>query len=145
MNAAQRQLLLFESLMTVLLAPYFNPWLHLISQRFHDFIERLENPGEVRVRLFCPRSSLKKPFIIVVYVKAPYREQQATLNLPQGLVLAAGEQFRKRVPPPTEHGYSQVSWKVVARNSGEYEVQADVPGLGLATECVRVRDGGLFD
>ena len=142
MNTAQRQLLLFGSLMTVLLAPYFNPLRDSAWRRLEDIKNRADALDEARMRVICPRPPfIGKPFLIHVFVKSPYREQTATLYLAPGLSIVAGESVSKPVPQPEKHGYySLVTWKVLATVTGELEVRAEVPGIPTARERIQIRE-----
>jgi hypothetical protein len=143
MNAAQRQLLLFGSLMTVLLAPYFNPLLDSLSQGVKVFETKLDSAPEVvnrkdGMRIFCPRTSIKKPFVIVVYVRFSERARHVTLVLPDGLTLVPGQQAEQWVVPTGADGYAQLAWKVLASKFGEYDVRAEARDLITATQRIRV-------
>ncbi|MBL8796967.1 MAG: hypothetical protein JNM56_23905 [Planctomycetia bacterium] len=104
----------------------------------------LEKSGG-RMRLFTPRTSLKKPFITTAYIKANDANQVVTLSLPPGITFAEGERAEKQVPPATREGYSQVTWRLKAAKSGEYELKADAPSIGVATDKIRINDASIFD
>jgi hypothetical protein len=141
MNAAQRQLLLFGSLMSVLLAPYFNPFLDSISKGVAAVESRIISLRGVQLRLFCARpGSTTKPFTISLYVKGADPDQLVTLQLPEGMTLADGQQAERGVPPPGENEYSQVIWKVKACTAGHYRVKVKAPGMGTAVKLVRVNE-----
>ena len=98
-----------------------------------------------KMRLFCPKASKTKPFVAYAYIKATDPNQTVTLKLPAGIEFVQGQKAEQTVPPPGPAGYSQVSWKLKASKTGEYELQADAPNIGTATEKIRVQDASLFD
>lgn len=98
-----------------------------------------------KMRLFCPRASLKKPFVATAYIKAVDPEQMVTIMLPSGISLADGEKAEKKVPQKNADGYSQVTWKLKASKPGEYELKADAPSIGIASERIRVVESSIFD
>jgi hypothetical protein len=98
-----------------------------------------------KMRLFVPQASWKKPFVATAYVKASNANQTVTLKLPAGLQFAAGQSAQQPVPPANSAGYSQVTWKLNATRSGTFVIEAEGPGLGVATERVTVGEASLFD
>jgi hypothetical protein len=101
--------------------------------------------GGGKMRLFVPQASSKKPFVATAYVKAGNANQTVTLKLPAGLQFAAGQSAQQPVPPANSAGYSQVTWKLNATRSGTFVIEAEGPGLGVATEKVTVGEASLFD
>lgn len=103
-----------------------------------------ECPNGGRMRLFCARASTRKPFPITLYVKTADPDQTVALQLPAGMTLAEGQQAERSVPPPSEHGYAQVTWLVRASKAGQYSVRVEAPGIGRAEEPVRVIERGVI-
>jgi hypothetical protein len=103
-----------------------------------------ECPNGGRLRLFCAGASTRKPFPIILYVKAADPDQIVTLHLPEGMTLAEGQQTERPVPPPGEHGYAQVTWLVKASKAGQYSIRVEAPGIGRAEEPVRVIERGAI-
>jgi hypothetical protein len=91
-----------------------------------------------RMRLFCGKTfSLRKPTPITCYFKETNPEQKVTLHLPPGLEFFEEDTNEKLVPPPNEKGYSSVTWRVQAKRTGSFLLEADAPGIGVATEVGR--------
>ncbi|MBL8798317.1 MAG: hypothetical protein JNM56_30765 [Planctomycetia bacterium] len=138
MNAVQRQFLVIGGLLALLLAPYFNPLLDSAERRIDGLKNPPGAPARACIRVFCPRTSTRKPFLLIAYVKSPYPEQSITLHLPPGLYLLAGQSFTQSLPPPGAGGYSQVVWRVRAVSEGDFTVEVVAPGIGAAVECIPV-------
>jgi hypothetical protein len=98
-----------------------------------------------KMRLFVGRASLTKPFVATAYVKASDPNQQVTLRLPKGLEFVPGEKDTKSVPAPGPAGYSQVTWRLKAKETGSFVIEADAPTIGIATEKVTINKDSLFD
>jgi hypothetical protein len=98
-----------------------------------------------KMRLFVGRASLTKPFVATAYVKASDPNQQVTLRLPKGLEFVPGEKDTKSVPAPGPAGYSQVTWRVQAKETGAFVIEADAPTIGVATEKVQINRSSIFD
>jgi hypothetical protein len=83
-------------------------------------------------------------FTVTSYVKGGTEGQKITLELPRGLSLMPGENAEKEVPAANKKvGYSQVSWRVKAGDTGEYEVKVKSGGV-TATDKVKIKIGGVF-
>ena len=83
-------------------------------------------------------------FTVTSYVKGGAEGQKITLDLPPGLSLMPGEDAEKTVPPANKKaGYSQVSWRVKAGDTGEYEVKVKSGGV-TAKDKVKIKIGGVL-
>lgn len=111
----------------------------------HGSEDSITRSGRMRL-MVSPRAFEKKPFPVMAYVKSTDPAQRVTLQLPAGLVLAPGQQAEQLVPAATTPaGYSQVTWKVVAADSGNYQISANAPNIGVAKENVNVRKPSNWD
>jgi serine/threonine protein kinase len=77
------------------------------------------------------RPSTDRAFTVTAYVQKPAPGQRATLQLPPGLELAAGEKDSPEIPAPLREGeLSAVSWQVKADWAGRFVMEVK---LGEAT------------
>lgn len=85
-----------------------------------------------------------KDFTVTAYVKNPQARETVTLDLPEGLSLASGQQAEQEVQAKGEQ--TQVSWKVVhsSDQEGEYMIGAHSNKGARAGYRVRITKGGLF-
>jgi hypothetical protein len=85
-----------------------------------------------------------REFTVTSYVKGALEGQKITLELPSGLSLMPGEEAEKAVGPADKKaGYSQVSWKVKAGDTGEYDVRVKSGGATVKDK-VKITIGGVL-
>src|SRR5262249_5034651 len=83
-------------------------------------------------------------FTVTAYVKGAQVGQKVKLALPGGLAFAGDEPEEKAVDAADpKAGYSQVSWRVKAKDTGEYELKATSGGV-TARDKVKIKIGGVF-
>ena len=83
-------------------------------------------------------------FTVTAYVKGGKEGQKVKLSLPSGLSFVGDEPEEKAVDAPDpKAGYSQVSWRVKAKDTGEYELKATSGGV-TARDKVKIKIGGVF-
>jgi hypothetical protein len=104
--------------------------------------------GPVAIRLFAGAARTGRPFAASAYMRGCPPGTPLTLQLPPGLSLV-GEELPVAVPPP-DHGknYSQVTWRLTAREPGWYQVTIRVDGTSWLASWVYVwdtRSFGTFD
>lgn len=102
-------------------------------------------PREQLRLLTAGASSIGRTFTATAYVKGIPPGQKAKIELPKGLELAEGQKAEQVVPAPGKQGYSQVSWKVKASQTGDHEIGIIVAGWHTVREIVHIRDKSLFD
>jgi hypothetical protein len=83
-------------------------------------------------------------FTVTGYVKGAKEGQKIKIDLPPQLKLVAGQEEEKTVEAPDKKaGYSQVSWRVKAVETGEYEVKVTSAGV-TAKDKVKIAVGRVF-
>jgi hypothetical protein len=83
-------------------------------------------------------------FTVTAYVKGAQVGQKVKLALPGGLAFTGDEPEEKAVDAADpKAGYSQVSWRVKAKDTGEYELKATSGGV-TARDKVKIKIGGVF-
>ncbi len=95
------------------------------------------NPSEDKIAL-TTRGILCKncEFIVLVNVKTPKAGHKVLLRLPQGMTFAGEEKAMQEVQLVKGESYGQASWRVEARATGTYVLEADLKGragIKLAT------------
>ena len=81
---------------------------------------------------------------MTAYVKGGKEGQKVKLSLPSGLSFVGDEPAEKAVDAADpKAGYSQVSWRVRAKDTGEYELNATSGGVA-ARDKVKIKIGGVF-
>jgi hypothetical protein len=128
--------LLVVGLPTIVVSP-----LSLLSQN-----DEVLDDVQLLKRLFVgSRRKVNKPITTTLVVDGRLAGRRVTFRMAPGLTLAPRESATKRIPPPHQWTYSQVSWKVQASQEGEYWVQARVDGQEPVCEELEVHAGGLRD
>jgi hypothetical protein len=83
-------------------------------------------------------------FTVTAYVKGAQEGQKVKLSLQSGLSFAGDEPAEKAVDgADPKAGYSQVSWRVKAKDTGEYVLTA-TSGAVTAKDKVKIKIGGVF-
>jgi hypothetical protein len=83
-------------------------------------------------------------FTVTAYVKGAKDGQTVKLDVPSGLALMPDETAEKTIgAADPKAGYSQVSWRVKAKDTGEFELKATSAGL-TAKDKVKIKIGGVF-
>ncbi len=114
-----------------------------ITERQSLFVQ----PPDAQLSLM-PRGPFRagRPFWVSALVRNPRPAQTVTLNLPEGLTLAAGHTATLVLAEAPAGGYGQVNWLVVsgARVEGRREITAQLlPDGTLGRAAVEVTRGDL--
>lgn len=84
-------------------------------------------------------------FTVTAYIQGPKEGQKVVLQLPEGLTFAGKQEAEQDVQPEKGKDYTQVSWRVHARNAGEYILKADLVGEASEQLKVQIREGSIFN
>lgn len=91
-----------------------------------------------------------RTFTVTAYVKDATDGQKLTLRLPAQVELEEDEQATKAITPEPGKGVSQVSWRVRAKEVGEFKIEVSLTDgagrtLGTTPYSVRIRRASLFN
>lgn len=97
-----------------------------------------EYVGKGKLRLLTsPHVQAGQPFVVTAYIKG--ERGDASIALPDGLVLVNEAQAKKVPAPPAADTYSQVSWKVLAKKPGGYAIKVNHKAIGTAEVGITVQ------
>ncbi len=85
-------------------------------------------------------------FTLTALVQKPAKDEKLTLSLPDGLKLADGSE-EQDVPmvEKAARDVSTVSWKIVPRKAGTFELTVKSSNRGSQKIAVTIRPRGVFD